>query len=114
MVMLEEIIEEAKDFFEDIFEHLFEKETGKKIDTAAETVRTQGAYHFTERVDSLIKVIFGVSILISALVASVWGFVAVGDMVRELVSSLWGRGILIFIGVCYVVNGLWRMFHAKN
>lgn len=114
MVMLEEIIEEAKDFFEDVFEHLFEKDGEKNKNTIAVHERTRLAYLFTERVDSFIKIIFGVSILLSAIVASVWGFVAVGDMVRSLVSSLPGRMLLVFIGACYLVNGLWRFFHTRN
>ncbi len=110
--MLDEIVEEAKDFFEDIFEHLFEQEREKN--TIAVHERTRLAYLFTERVDSFIKIIFGISILLSAIVASVWGFVAVGDMVRELVNSIFGRILLGFIGVCYLINGVWRFFHTRN
>jgi hypothetical protein len=111
--MFEEITEEAKDFFEDIFEHLFEKDEKKHKDSATVLKRTKLAYHFTERVDSLMKIIFGISILMSALVASVWGFTAVGDMVRALITNPLGRSALFLIGVSYMINGIWRLFHSR-
>jgi len=112
--MFEEIIEEAKDFFEDVFEHLFEKDGKKHKDSATVLKRTKLAYHFTERVDSLMKIIFGISILVSAIVASVWGFTAVGDMVRALATNLFGRSALFLIGASYMVNGIWRLFHSRS
>lgn len=92
-------MEEAKDFFEDIFELLFERDHDKHKDTLAVHERTRLAYLFTVRIDSLMKIIFGASIFVSAIVASVWGITAVSDMVNILISSIYGRGILIFIGI---------------
>jgi len=112
--MWSEFFEDAGDFFEDIFEHLFEKDEEKKKKGVSLTERTRHAYQFTERVDSLIKMIFGGSIIMSAVVASAWGFASVGDIVREFVDSWPGRIILIIIGVSYFMNGLWRFFHAKK
>ena len=111
--MFGEILEEARDFFEDIFEHLFEKDKEKHKDVAA-IERTKLAYQFTERVDSLMKIVFGASIFVSAIVASVWGFTAVGDIVRSLTDSIPGRAVLIFIGISYLINGIWRFFHTKS
>lgn len=112
--MFKEFIEEGKDFFEDIFEHLFQKNNHKEKDHTAVLERTRLAYLFTQRVDNLIKIIFGISILVSAIIASVWGVTAVGDLVRTLITSLFGRVVLIFIGISYIVNGIWRLFHAKS
>lgn len=112
--MFKEIIEEGQDFFEDIFEHLFEHDESKKKKNHEVVQRTKLAYMFTQRVDNLIKIVFGVSILISAIIASVWGFTAAGDMVKILITSLPGRTILIIIGVSYIVNGIWRLFHARD
>lgn len=111
--MFEEIWEEAKDFFEDIVEHLFEKEKYKHRDPSYIQKRTQLAYQFTERVDNLIKIMFGISIFISAVVSAVWGFTAMGDMVKILLTSYIGRFFLILIGVSYTVNGIWRLLHRK-
>ena len=113
-LMWSEFFEDAGDFFEDIFEHLFEKDEEKKKKGVSLTERTKHAYQFTERVDSLIKMIFGGSIIMSAVVASAWGFASVGDIVREFVDSWPGRIILIIIGVSYFMNGLWRFFHSKR
>lgn len=112
--MFEKVIEEAKDFFEDIFEHLLEKDHRKVKETPEIIERTHLAYQFTERVDSLMKIILGSSISISAIIATVWGFTAVGDMVRMLVNNPLGRVILLFIGLSYLVNGIWRFFHARS
>lgn len=112
--MFEEIWEEGKDFFEDIVEHLLEKEKYKHRDPLYIQNRTKLAYQFTERVDSLIKIIFGFSIFISAIVSTVWGFTAMGDMVKMLLTSAIGRFLLVLIGVSYTVNGIWRLLHRKQ
>jgi len=112
--MFGEIIEEAQDFFEDIFEHFFERDEEKKKKGQSLVERTKHAYHFTERVDSFMKVVFGFSIFVSAVIASVWGFASVSGMVESFISSWFGRIILMFIGTSYIVNGYWRFFHAKK
>ena len=111
--MFGEFFDDAGDFFEDIFEHFFERDETKKKSGPSLTERTRHAYHFTERVDSLMKMMFGASILVSAVVASVWGFASVGDLVKVFVESFIGRVALFVIGLSYVVNGLWRFFHKK-
>ena len=111
---MKDFLEEAQDFFEDIFEHLFEGDHGKQKDTPALRERTRLAYLFTVRIDSIMKIVFGASISVSAIVASVWGITAVGDMVNILISSIIGRGILITIGISYLINGIWRLFHPRS
>ncbi len=112
--MMNEFFEDASDFFEDLFEHLFERDEEKKKKGVSLTERTRHAYQFTERVDSLIKMIFGGSIIVSAIVASAWGFASVGDIVKAFVDSWPGRIVLIIICVSYFLNGLWRFFHVKK
>lgn len=112
--MFEEILEEGKDFFEDLFEHLTEKKPGKEKDLLTARERTRFAYLFSERIDSFMKMLFGTSIIVSALIASVWGIPAVGDMVRMFVTNIIGRLILIVIGISYIINGLWRQFYVMK
>lgn len=111
---MKEFLDDAKDFFEDIFEHFFEHDEGKKKHGPSLTERTKRAYQFTEKVDSLMKAIFGISILTSAIVASAWGFASIGDIVKSFVDSLLGRLALFIIGGSYLVNGVWRFFHSKE
>lgn len=111
---MKEFIEEGAEFFEDIFEHFFEHDESKKKHGNALLTRTKHAYHFTEKVDSIIKMVFGASILVSALAATAWGFASVGDLVKSFVESWPGRIVLLVIGVSYLVNGLWRLFHNKS
>lgn len=112
--MWSDFFEEAGDFFEDIFEHLFERDEEKRKKGVSLAERTKHAYHFTERVDSLMKMIFGGSIVVSAFIASAWGFASVGDVVRAFIDSWPGRIVLTIIGVSYFLNGLWRFFHSKK
>lgn len=112
--MFEEAMDEAKDFFEDIFEHLFEHDDKKKKKGNELYNRTRGAYHFTERVDSLIKMVFGASIFVSAMIASVWGFASMSAVVESFVEGWLGRTVLLVIGVSYAINGAWRLFHSKK
>lgn len=111
--MFEEIIDEAKDFFEDIFEHTFERDESNKKKGQSLSQRTVRAYRFTERVDSVMKIVFGTSIFVSAVIASVWGFASMGAIVESFVSGWVGRFALILIGVSYTINGVWRFFHSK-
>lgn len=112
--MFEEIWDEAKDFFEDIWEHLTEKDEEKHKDSAVVAERTKLAYNFTERVDSLMKIVFGISILVSAVISSIWGFTTFSDLIKALIESVFGRIVLSIIGLSYLINGIWRMFHVKN
>lgn len=111
--MIGEILEEAQDFFEDIIEH-FQKPKGKGHRDSPDIIRrTKLAYHFTERVDSLIKIVIGGSVIVSAIGSTAWGFASMGDLVRAFVDSWPGRMVLILLGISYVINGIWRFFHSK-
>lgn len=111
---MREFFEEGADFFEDIFEHFFEHDEKRKKQGQSLTERTRHAYQFTERVDSFMKIVFGASIIVSAVIASVWGFASVSAVVEAFVSSFPGRFVLLIIGVSYLVNGVWRFFHSKK
>lgn len=111
---MSEFFDDAQDFFEDIFEHFFERDEEKKKKGVTLAERTKHAYQFTERVDSLMKMIFGASIIVSAIIASAWGFASVGDIVKAFVESWPGRIVLVIIGISYSVNGLWRFSHPKK
>lgn len=109
-----EIVEETKDFFEDLYENLTEREQGKRLDSERVLLRTKRAYQFTERVESIIKMLFGISVIISAIVATVWGFIGLSDLVEVLINSILGRIALFFVGVSYLINGLWRYLHSRT
>lgn len=109
-----EIFDDASDFFEDLYENLFEREKLRNKDKSTLLTRTKHAYHYTERVEGVLKMIFGFSIFISAVIATVWGFSSVGEIVKALVSSWYGRVALSLIGISYFLNGLWRYIHARS
>ena len=110
----EELFEEITDFFEDFTEHIFEPQ---KITAEKEIKIASGlspAYYFAERIENLLKVVIGSSIIVSAVLSSVWGFVTVSDLVQFMVNSLIGRSILALIGSSYFIVGIWKLMHLKK
>jgi hypothetical protein len=116
---LEEIFEEAEDFVEEIWESVFEKRkvkvpSMKKVKLYGSWVLVRPAYVFAERIENFLKMVFGFSIAISAIIAAVWGFIRVSDILEFLINSVPGRIILIIIGFSYFMVGLWKMTHIKT
>lgn len=117
MRMFHELWEELEDFTEDLYEGLQGKEvkTPKMrkvlVEGTFQTVRP--AYLFAERVDNCIKIIFGISIIVSAITTSLLGFESMGGLVLYLIDSLLGRAIMILIGVSYFVIGLWKLIRIS-
>lgn len=115
--LIEEIQEEAADFWEDVSEHLFK---GKKLPATIEKTNAlplstiRPAYLFADRVDSLIKILFGVSIIVSGIGAAFWGFSSISDLVKALVDSLLGRLVLVIVGLSYLITGIWKFFHLHK
>lgn len=112
----EEFWDEISDFFEDLSDHLFKRKPKepKKTKTVviggiATTVRP--AYLFAERIDNLIRIFFGLSIIISALTATFLGFASLGDLVEVLIFNFWGRILAFLIGLSYLTIGLWKILH---
>src|SRR5688500_1678010 len=92
----EEIIDEAGDFFEDLWEHLLRKKSTKIIDKRDVNVRgvitkVRPAYIFAERIENLIRLLFGLSVVISGITASLVGFTSLSDLVESLINTLSGR-----------------------
>lgn len=119
MEFFEELWDEVADFFEDFFEHLTKRKPSKPaeekemvVEGALTTVRP--AYLFAERIDNLLRIVFGVSILISAVTATFLGFTSISDLLEVLISNLWGRAILLIIGLSYLVIAVWKLLHLKN
>lgn len=115
----EEIVEEFDDFFEDLFELLFKKKPKKtppkrKVIQNGALVNVRPAYIFAERIDNLLKVIFAVSICVSAFTATFLGFVKLSDLLEVLINTLPGRALMFFIGACYFVTALWRLLHLGD
>ena len=114
---LEELFEEAEDFFEDLFENIFVKRKFKfkklkKIKLYGTIVAVRPAFLFAERIESLLKILFGFSILISGIIASFWGFTRLSDLMTALITSFVGR-IIIIIGFSYFLLGIWKLSKIK-
>ena len=115
----EEFREEAADFFEDFWEHLSKRGPKKNIvkrkivvDGIMTTVRP--AYLFAERIDNLLKIIFGLSITISALTATFLGFTSLSDLLGILIFSIPGRLLMFTIGLSYFTIALWKLMHIST
>jgi len=118
-VYIEELKEEAADFFEDFWEHLSKHKPKvpfkKKIaNVNGIAISVRPAYLFAERVDNLLKVLFGISITISALTATFLGFSSLSDLLEILIFSLIGRFIMFTIGISYLTIALWKLLHLSG
>lgn len=115
---LEELWDEFTDFFEDFFEHAFRKPKKAKqtrtILSGGVEVKVRPAYIFAERVDNVIKIIFGLSIAISAFTVTFFGFASLADLVDMLIATLWGRVFMFVIGTSYVIIAAWKLFHIHD
>jgi hypothetical protein len=117
--LFEELFEEVEDFFEDFWEHVLRrqpkepvKERRAVINGVAVAVRP--AYIFAERVDNLLRIIFGLSILVSAITASFLGFSTLSDLLGILIFTWWGRIVMFAIGLSYFVIGIWKLMHIGH
>jgi hypothetical protein len=116
---IEELWDEVTDFFEDFFELLTERST--KEPTRKRTVVINGtekivrpAYIFAERVDNSLRIVFGGSILVSAISATFLGFSSLSELVEALLFSILGRVVLSIIGFSYLIIALWRLMHVRK
>jgi hypothetical protein len=114
----DEIWDEFTDFFEDFWEHLKRTpQEGVKSKTAVVggvKVAVRPAYLFAERIDSLIKIVFGISLTVSAFTATFFGFASLSQLVEVLINSVAGRLIMFTIGVSYLVIAFWKLLHLNN
>ncbi len=112
-----ELKEEAEDFFEDFGEFFFHTRRHPRkmrqavIGGIVTTVRP--AYLFAERLDNLLKAIFGISITVSAVTASFVGFIKLSDLLEVLIFTWWGRLLMGIIGMGYLLTALWRLLGIK-
>lgn len=116
---IEDIVEEGKDFFEDLWEHITEDRPS--IPSKMKTIRLRGvqvkvrpAYVFAERIENILKIIFAVSVLVSAVTSSLWGFASLSQLVEALVTTFSGKVIMILIGTSYLLVALWKLMQLSS
>lgn len=114
----DEIWDEASDFFEDFFEQLGKRPEKKPVKKTAVLngveVVVRPAYLFAERVDLLLRIVFGLSIMLSAVTASFLGFATLSELLKELIFTLFGRLLMMIIGCSYLMTAVWRMLHLRQ
>ncbi len=115
----EEFIDEISDVFEDTFELLVHhKHSTPKVYKSTRVdgtlVKVRPAYLFAERIENSLKLIFGVSIMFSAVTASFVGFTSLSGLLEELIDTLWGKSVMIIIGASYTIIGLWKVLRLGS
>lgn len=116
---LGEIGEEIVDFFEDIIEGLFSiyPHTSRKNRTLLVNgvlKKVRPAYVFAERLENILKLMFGYSIFVSAFVSSFWGFSGLSGLLTVLITSIAGRVCMMIIGISYMLLATWKLLHIKR
>lgn len=119
MEFMEDFIEEMADFFEDIGETIFHKppktiSKTRRIMLYGTSVAVRPAFAFAERIESSLKTIFGLSILISGIIASFWGYTGLSDLLDLLIHTIIGRIFMVIIGLSYMIIGLWKLSQLKK
>ncbi|MBN2368467.1 hypothetical protein JXC34_05605 [Candidatus Woesearchaeota archaeon] len=114
----DELVEEAEDFFDDLYEDIFQKKKPQKklkqIKVYGMSVMARPAYVFAERVENVLKLVFGVSIFVSGVIATFWGFTRTSVLLEALIRSIYGRILIVIIGISYFILGLWKLFHLHK
>lgn len=112
-----ELKDEAADFFEDFGEAIFHVRRHirlpRTVTIGGMVTTVRPAYLFAERLENLLKVIFGVSIVISAFSATFVGFTKLSDLLSVLMFTIFGRVLMGFIGISYLLTALWKMLKIK-
>jgi hypothetical protein len=114
----EELWDEAVDFFEDLWNH-FKKQPKEGLKTRTAVINgvqvtVRPAYLFAERVDNLLRIIFGFSVAISAFTATFLGFVSLSQLTEALTSSVLGRVAMFIIGISYLIIAFWKLLHLSK
>ena len=109
----------ALDFSEDLLEIFFgerARERRKPIATNlyGSLALVRPAYLFATRVNGLVKIVAGVSVLGSALLATLWGYASTKDLLLALIESLLGRVIAVLLGCSILVVGLWEFTRRRE
>lgn len=117
--LIAEIREEAVDFFEDFGEIFFRRNRRfpakeREIVINGVLVKARPAYLFAERIDNLLKLVFGLSICLSAISSTFLGFIKLSDLLEVLIFSWWGRILMIVIGLSYLITGIWKLAHINK
>lgn len=115
----EEIKEEFLDFIEDFGDVIRKRPPRKGIQNKSAVIRGQltfvrPAYLFAERVDNGIKILFGVSILISAVTSTFIGFASLSQLVEVLIENIAGRIVMFVIGCSYLIVAIWKTLHLNK
>ena len=112
-----ELLEEAEDFFDDFLEDVLDDRKIpklKKFNLYGAAVMVRPAYIFAERVENLLKVIFGFSMVASGVMATFLGFTRTSELLYALIDTIIGRVLMVVIGISYLIIGLWKILHIKN
>jgi len=115
----EELWEEGSDFFEDFWEHVRHRGPStprytKPVVIDGVATRVRPAYLFAERVDNMIRLVFGVSICLSAFSATFLGYTKLSDLLEMLMYTFLGRVAMCVIGGSYVLIALWKLMRLQD
>lgn len=116
---IEEIKEEFFDFIEDYGDLIKKRPPRKDIRQKPAVIGGQltlirPAYLFAERVENGIKILFGVSLLLSAVTSTFIGFASLSQLVEVLIKTWFGRLIMLIIGFSYLIVALWKTLHLNK
>jgi len=116
---MDDFLEEFADFWQELLEdlHLFKhkkKPPLREVDVYGQTQFLRPAFIFAEKVENVLKIVAGVSIVISGIMATFWGFTGTGEILKALINSSLGRILIVIIGSSYFIIGLWKLLNLNK
>lgn len=114
-----EVREEFWDFVEDFGDLIRKRPPRKEVKQKPAVVGGQlafvrPAYLFAERIDNTLKILFGGSVVLSAITSTFIGFTSLSGLVEALIGTLVGRIGLFTIGLSYLIIASWKILHLNK
>lgn len=114
----EDFIDDLEDLTEDFKNHLFNPfkkprkvhyEVKKKV-----SKRGRPVLNLAERIRGTIYVIVGFSVAYATFIAYTEGVIGVQEIVLYLINSWIGRILIFFIGLAYLIYGVWKIIMGSD
>ena len=116
---LKDFIDDLEDLADDFKKHLFKKPFKKSRKIHSKTKKQVSKHgrpvlNLAERIRGAIYVIVGFSITYATFIAYTEGVIGVQEMVLYLIHSWIGRILIFFIGLAYLIYGLWKIIMGSD
>ena len=76
--------------------------------------RGRSALALAERIRGVIYVVVSISIIFTAIIALTEGLAGLKEIIIFLIQSWFGRIVALFIGIAYLIYGIWKIVMGSD